>query len=510
MKREVTLVLLIIMLCALCACNSVESPEPIVPEIDGTISDTPSRETYTEAETIALEHFKVLLEAIEADRSGYFTEVSHGTDAYKAIVQIEDLYHANSDSTMITQFYYVAETVSALQTSALIGDKDIAARAQVYASSIDKSYSGPYAKEIFDFAAMHLTVSDTDVDSQDTYSQMSNEDKAIVIDFIEQRYEYYDRIADTYSGDKYTNRIWDEASSVFGLSEAQLDIIWYDQSVWDLYRTGQYKFSGVSEPEICLLDVLDFSVLAGAYDGEIASITYRKSDEFSDVATIFQYNEKGQLVRELAANGKNLFDTAYTYYDDGQLSSEIIYWYEVEETDELVQNKTTSHLYEYTYNTEGLIIVKQHIYIKGETTTEEIYEYSYLNGLLQGYTLSKNGEIVEVCTFSYFDNGLVSSENGQNPTGTSSTEVTYSYDSSGHIIEMVKLATTTSSSKQYTTTYVYNQLGLVAEMHEHNSSVDFVTISIYEYDPSGRLIKETINHDEEYATSYTYTYYDIK
>lgn len=510
MKRQLLFLMTMFLVCCLSSCadtnkNAVEVKQQTVE------SESPSLpvEIYSEDEEEALEHFAVLLKAIDADESGYYANVSSGTEAYKAIVRIEDLYHANSDSQIITQLYNVAETVSALQTSVLLSDSDYQEQAEVYAASIDTHYSGPYAEEICAFAKKHSAAIDTD--KQELYLSMTDEDKAIVIDFIEQRYKHYDEVAGAYTGDNNTDLIWAETAELFNLTEAQVDTIWYDQDVWTLYRTGKYKFTEDAIPKKSLLDSVDLSTLDGAYGGEIARISYKCNDEEGDRKTLLQYDDEDHLVREVFAFNNEITDTAYRYDDTGRILSEISYWYEMTSDGALTQKVTTENTYEYAIDSSGLLISKRHIWTKGSVTTDELYEYSYQNELLQSYThYNTNGEIEKTCDNTYNSDGTVALQRIVDNLWNSVTEKTYSYDASGRLVEEFTKMEKPKEITERKISYVYDSLGLISETCETYSLWDYAVITRYEYDDAGRIVRETISHDEKYATSYTYKHYDLK
>lgn len=62
--------------------------------------------------------------------------------------------------------------------------------------------------------------------SKDKYSSLTNSEKKAICEYIEGRYEYYDDINGGYSGDKYSDRIMQEAATRYGLTTTQIEIIW--------------------------------------------------------------------------------------------------------------------------------------------------------------------------------------------------------------------------------------------------------------------------------------------
>ena len=65
-----------------------------------------------------------------------------------------------------------------------------------------------------------------DVIKETAYSNLTKSQKLSIIYWIEARYEYYDKVAGSYSGDKYTKTIFNEASARYNKTYQQIDAIW--------------------------------------------------------------------------------------------------------------------------------------------------------------------------------------------------------------------------------------------------------------------------------------------
>lgn len=212
MKRGISLLATILIMLFLVACGVENNQE----------SNPPEGANYTADEQSAINHFATLYEAVKKDTSGTYSEIKFGTDAYAAIVSIEKLYKANTQSQIITQIYYYAEVISCIETSSISGSKYYE-QGMVYAKQIDQSYDGPYADEIIRLAKKYTSNSN---ESSKSALTMTTSEKADVKAFINARYEYYDKINGGYAGDKYTDQIWKETAEKFGISIADVDIIW--------------------------------------------------------------------------------------------------------------------------------------------------------------------------------------------------------------------------------------------------------------------------------------------
>lgn len=202
MKKCILVIIVLSIILSLFACGTTE------------------RSATTADERTAMDYFETLCKAVEADTSGTYSDI--GTDASAAIVAIEKLYKRNSDSKIITQFYYYAEVISCIEISNISGSKYYD-QGVLYANQIDQSYDGPYAREILSLANKYANKTDSSAKSALT---MSSSEKAEVKAFIEARYAYYDELDGKYSGDKYTEQIWQEAAEKFGVSTADIDLIW--------------------------------------------------------------------------------------------------------------------------------------------------------------------------------------------------------------------------------------------------------------------------------------------
>lgn len=186
----------------------------------------PPEALYSADEQSAMRHFETLYAAVKTDTSGTYSEIKTGTDAHAAIVAIEKLYKANTQSRIITQIYYYAEVISGIEVSSVFSDSKYFEQAMIYAKQIDQSYDGPYADEIIQLAKKYTSNSD---ESSKSALTMTASEKADVKAFINSRYDYYDKINGGYAGDKYTEQIWKETAEKFGISTADVDLIWYDR-----------------------------------------------------------------------------------------------------------------------------------------------------------------------------------------------------------------------------------------------------------------------------------------
>ena len=64
------------------------------------------------------------------------------------------------------------------------------------------------------------------IQSKKSALTMSASEKSEVKAYINDRYEYYDKMSGGYAGDKYTETIWKETADKFGISTTDVDMIW--------------------------------------------------------------------------------------------------------------------------------------------------------------------------------------------------------------------------------------------------------------------------------------------
>ncbi len=226
MNRIIALLLLLFMFLSLSACGTT-SIEPM----DQSLNEvTPNVETskYTADEQAAMDYFIILNEAVKADTTGTYSNINYGTDAYAAMVKIENLYKSNKNNYIIKQIYYYTEVISCISTASILSESKYYDQGLVYAKQIDLSYEGPFADEIIGLAKKYVTESNSV--SEKNALTMSASEKEEVIKFINERYDYYDKINGGYAGDKYTEIIWKETAEKFGITTTDVDMIWWELS----------------------------------------------------------------------------------------------------------------------------------------------------------------------------------------------------------------------------------------------------------------------------------------
>ena len=147
---------------------------------------------------------------------------------------IEDIYKQYPDDDTISNIYFYSTAKSQYEFYESLEDTKYLESAKEYAENIDPNYDGELAEEIHAFTNKLLgqTVEERETsysqaeEKTDKYNSLTNSEKKAICDYIQSRYDYYDSISGGYAGDKYTDKIWQEASAKYGLTTSQLDIIW--------------------------------------------------------------------------------------------------------------------------------------------------------------------------------------------------------------------------------------------------------------------------------------------
>lgn len=145
---------------------------------------------------------------------------------------VEQIYKQYPDDSTISNlyFYYIAKDQYSLYQR--FGTERYLQQAKDYASNIDPAYAGSLSAVIQAFAnevmgTPHRTEVYQEAEKKtNTYQSLTNRQKKEICEYVQSRYDYYDRINGGYAGDKYSKTIWKETCEKYGITESQLDIIW--------------------------------------------------------------------------------------------------------------------------------------------------------------------------------------------------------------------------------------------------------------------------------------------
>lgn len=224
--------------------------------------------------------------------------------------------------------------------------------------------------------------------------------------------------------------------------------------------------------------------------------SYGTQGELQDVGT-FTYDANKRLVKQawdstrtLAGGKKVSIDGVidgiieYSYDSHGNLTREY-------RKDNNISSPSYNHTSSYTnkYDANGQLIQQQSDY-ESDGVINGVVNYSYANGRLTQQQIDHNGDAIidEVDSYTYDVNGkLVKFEYA---TKTDTTSTNYAYDANGRLSQQ-KLVYSDNTS--YTTDYFYNTTGKLAKVEVNVSSGGnpaTKTYTTYSYDTSGNVVEE--------------------
>ncbi len=104
-------------------------------------------------------------------------------------------------------------------------------KARIFALKIPNTYNKEFSDEINDYLEDFFSKQSKEeiknlVLKMKVYESLSQSDKKKIKEFIESKYEHYDKKDSKYTSDKYTKLIWKETAQKYGISQAHVDYIW--------------------------------------------------------------------------------------------------------------------------------------------------------------------------------------------------------------------------------------------------------------------------------------------
>ena len=97
---------------------------------------------------------------------------------------------------------------------------------------ISPNYTGVMNKEIISFGLILFDSKDTWAseyeNKNDSINKITDAQRTTIKNWINNRYDYYDNIEGQYTGDKYTETIFNEAADEFGYTYEEISNIWSD------------------------------------------------------------------------------------------------------------------------------------------------------------------------------------------------------------------------------------------------------------------------------------------
>jgi len=164
-----------------------------------------SKTSLTEAELLATEFTLDF-------SSSYGKKLEDAWKVDPSNVEIAALYH-----------YYNAKMYDSIEQPSMACDE---------MKHIKSSYKGVMSSEILQYG-LELFGSysfwDGEADTKQQHEKNITENKrAEIKQWINDRYDYYDNLEGKYCGDKYTDKIFNEAAAKFGFTYEEIYNIWFD------------------------------------------------------------------------------------------------------------------------------------------------------------------------------------------------------------------------------------------------------------------------------------------
>ncbi len=262
--------------------------------VDQSSSSQSEANLEKQAEAEVIELFKSVKDTIDSKGSGT-AKIEYKT--------IEDIYKKYPDNETISNLYAFCVSNDYLYFKDLIDDDKYQKAAEEEAAKISVNYKGEYADYIISYAKNLLGDSYTAFNeevtkAQDKYNNMTTADKAEVIKYIYSRYDYYDKKDGKSTGDKYSNTIWSEAESKFGLTGQMIDQIWIDEDA-TRYYVNQKSTSNTSSTTTSSITEYDATLEYG--DGSV--LIFISEDAMSRYMTALAEGNKG-TISEMLTNGQ--------------------------------------------------------------------------------------------------------------------------------------------------------------------------------------------------------------
>lgn len=198
---------------------------------------------------------------------------------------------------------------------------------------------------------------------------------------------------------------------------------------------------------------------------ELKVINYDHMDEEDDFLE-YHYNAEGKKSKEIYAQGGEVLESKYFFYDEANRISS-------ERKEYLEGNADTI---EFEYDEDGKMIRRRLIDDEGELETNETFEYE--NGLLIRQAVMDD------------DDNLIS-------------EDLYEYNEKGQLLSLLRRNTLDEEEHHEVT--VYNEQGIRAEVKQYNAMGKLVERVRYTHDEKGRVcLQEDEDVQHHTFTSYVY------
>lgn len=145
---------------------------------------------------------------------------------------IEDTYKQFPDDDVIKNIYFYSVAKSQYAMYLDFDKESYLETATEYAAKIDPDYQGEFADAMHKLVdnlipkATQKKANTAAMSEEEKYNSLTNSEKKAICDYIQDQYDYYDKLEGGYAGDKYSDEIFEKAAKKYGLSDSHLSIIW--------------------------------------------------------------------------------------------------------------------------------------------------------------------------------------------------------------------------------------------------------------------------------------------
>ena len=209
-------------------------------------TDKPTEDSILQKEENIIQSTYGEVSEVEQARKDVIEKFKNEKDVLGTGKFIEDTYKKYPDDEVISTIYNYDSARLCIEFYNDSGNTEWLDKAKSYASKISPEYSEVFNDEIISFVSEFLgddwqaTKNET-AKQEEQFKNLTLEDKKEIYKFVESRYEYYDKQDGGNTGDKYSDKIWKEASEKYNLAERYISEIWIDIDVTKEIAEGNSK-----------------------------------------------------------------------------------------------------------------------------------------------------------------------------------------------------------------------------------------------------------------------------
>ena len=214
MKKWLFITFVVLLILSLCACSNMVDNKSTTDDI--TLSNSSVS----------------VIDPVEQARQDVISKWKNEADVLGTARFIEDTYKKYPNDDVIANIYFYCIAKQQYDYYISLDNSSYLATAKEYATKIDPDYNGEFANEMHAFVKSLIPKEEyeekhSNASSQeDKYNSLTNNDKKVICQYIQSRYDYYDTLNGGYAGDKYSDTIMEEAANKYSLSVSQIKVIW--------------------------------------------------------------------------------------------------------------------------------------------------------------------------------------------------------------------------------------------------------------------------------------------